>query len=66
MQYLPWDPLKLKEYAQYFKTVQSFIDSEIRHHKAALDVDEPKDFIDSYLTEGVKTGDPLFADEGNW
>ena len=63
-QYWPWDPLKLKEHTKHYNKVLSFIKSEIRQHKAELDVDHAKDYIDSYLVEGVKTGDPLFKDEG--
>ena len=63
-QYWPWDPLKLKEHTKHFNKVLSFIKSEIRQHKAELDVDHAKDYIDSYLVEGVKTDDPLFKDEG--
>ena len=41
-----------------------FIKSEIQQHKKRLDVNESKDYIDAYLIEGIKSGDPLFADEG--
>ena len=51
-------------YLKSFNKVRSFIKDEIQQHKARLDVNEPKDYIDSYLIEGIKSEDPLFADEG--
>ena len=63
-QFLPGDPFRLKEYICYFETVKTFVHNEIAQHKAVLDVDQPKDYIDSYLIEGLKTGDPIFKDEG--
>ena len=44
--------------------MKTFTRKEIQQHKLGLDVNEPKDYIDSYLIEGIKSGDPLFTDEG--
>ncbi|XP_067946183.1 cytochrome P450 2C37-like [Watersipora subatra] len=59
----PLDPLKLKEYTGYWDEVSQFIAKEIQEHKANLDVNEPKDYIDYSLAEGVKTGDEIYSNE---
>lgn len=64
--YWPCDPLNHREKVKDLKLAQAFIRNEIQQHKAELDMNQPKDYIDTYLIEGLRTGDPLFADEGTF
>lgn len=40
--------------------------SEISQRKANLDIENPHDYIESFLAQGIKTGEACFNDDGEF
>lgn len=61
--YLPWDPIGLRPLQLYERQAREFFRSEVELHRKSLDINEPRDYIDTFLIEGIKNGNSLFSDE---
>lgn len=46
---------------RHHENANQFFAAEIEKHKTSLDVENPKDYIDSFLAEAIKTGNPAYT-----
>ncbi|XP_064600805.1 cytochrome P450 2J6-like [Liolophura sinensis] len=54
LKYLPGDFFNFKKVMNNVEVLESFTSDQIQHHKDTFNPDEPRDFIDAYLSEMYK------------